>query len=736
MSSSHPGRKRPTTSESDDKTEVSGKDVVRIQLGAESRKVLNPEDPTRDQPLMMKKKKKKKSLAARQSRATPKQDDPEKPSRQQYHAMLTKEYLDFFTTGDDVRDPRHDSYVIYVMRDFVIYLIFMIVTSIAIFGSYGTADNYFANVLADLVVKAKFTNNFGIQMTFYEITHRRDMWIFINDVLIKLLYESSNYTDLNEKPVVLEGYIVNLENNLFGAPQMRQIRVKGGTCESAPIFKTVFDNCADYYSEATEDTSTFGMNKSAWIYKPPTQDHVPVVGVFSTYGGGGFSMNLARSKNFTKIWIQELEREHWVRFGTRAIIIDFNLLNTNTQLFCAAKLVFEMPPSGGIVPNAYFTTVKLIWYSGSWGFFLMSCQIVFIAFVIFYTYEEISQIYRLKFVYLWNWWNALDITILLCSYVTIGFAIKSIIFGKDFLKRHYHVIRTYEHASFDSMVLVQSRYRVAVAILAFFVWVKILKFSTLNRTVCVVLTAFAKVRSELITATFLMGAVIFGFALLGMCIAGHLFQQLSAVGSSVSTLIGLLGGGIHFFFAHNISEFAFRAWLLLYIIACIVIFINIYVALIVHGFEIAQNQNDDLTQTAQFTDVLREIFCQFLFRIRKDRIAENIYEREFEKQNNRVYLHLAGILSRHGFDRKEIGLIFTKHNVHNGKTIPIETMEDIYEEMNVRNQLFVETEGHNQITQQLEKISRNVEEVDQTVMSVMTKVDTLTNTYLTDNVKK
>ena len=64
---------------------------------------------------------------------------------------------------------------------------------------------------------------------------------------------------------------------------------------------------------------------------------------------------------------------------------------------------------------AEFRTVKLLKYVTEMDYFGLACELIFAAFVAYYTVEEILEIRKHKFVYFTYVWNLLDIAVLVVS---------------------------------------------------------------------------------------------------------------------------------------------------------------------------------------------------------------------------------------------------------------------------------------------------------------------------------
>ena len=60
-------------------------------------------------------------------------------------------------------------------------------------------------------------------------------------------------------------------------------------------------------------------------------------------------------------------------------------------------------------------TVKLLRYVTAWDYFIMSCEAIFIAFILYYTVEEILEIKKHRISYFASVWNNLDLVVICVS---------------------------------------------------------------------------------------------------------------------------------------------------------------------------------------------------------------------------------------------------------------------------------------------------------------------------------
>ncbi|PSN29497.1 hypothetical protein C0J52_25163, partial [Blattella germanica] len=105
-------------------------------------------------------------------------------------------------------------------------------------------------------------------------------------------------------------------------------------------------------------------------------------------------------------------------------------------------LLFEIPPTGGIIPSFSIRTVKLLRYVKPYDYFVLGCEYIFVLFILFYTIEEIWEIIEAKLNYLVHPWNYLDFCILACAKDIGGFAIMFFIIFFAFAQLGYLLFGT------------------------------------------------------------------------------------------------------------------------------------------------------------------------------------------------------------------------------------------------------------------------------------------------------
>ena len=138
------------------------------------------------------------------------------------------------------------------------------------------------------------------------------------------------------------------------------------------------------------------------------------LGKYSTYLGGGYVYNLTGNLSSIQNDILSLQEMNWIDKRTRAILIEFSLFNPNVNLLSFCQMVFELLPSGTIIPSFKFTTFNL-WSKSKEGVM----NIIFTVYLIvicFLTSKEVKSIQQKGFKYFIQFWSLINWSLFGCSF--------------------------------------------------------------------------------------------------------------------------------------------------------------------------------------------------------------------------------------------------------------------------------------------------------------------------------
>ena len=139
---------------------------------------------------------------------------------------------------------------------------------------------------------------------------------------------------------------------------------------------------------------------------------------YSTYLGGGNVYNLTSNFSKTRQDMLLLQKMNWIDHKTRAVFFEFTLYNTNIKLFSDCKLIFEILPTGLVVPSVKFITINL-WGSSRevlittlFSFYLLLITVLMIEEIKLFKLNGMNKYFKKFWVYI-NW------SIYICSWSSL-----------------------------------------------------------------------------------------------------------------------------------------------------------------------------------------------------------------------------------------------------------------------------------------------------------------------------
>jgi len=158
----------------------------------------------------------------------------------------------------------------------------------------------------------------------------------------------------------------------------------------------------------------------AFLYVPPSDSEYSFGGKITTYPSGGYVADLTERADEASRLMQDLEANQWVDEYTRAVLVEFNILNPNSKLFNQVILIFEYTPDGSTLWTTEVDVVQLYRYAGSAGVVAVLSEILCGIFVLVITILEVIKVYRMRLEYFKKVWNVLQWAALILFYIAVA----------------------------------------------------------------------------------------------------------------------------------------------------------------------------------------------------------------------------------------------------------------------------------------------------------------------------
>lgn len=453
-----------------------------------------------------------------------------------------------------------------ISREMMLYFMFTLVVFMI---GYNLRDQNAYNQTLDikelfkLSVRNPDSKSFKPHEVFGKLQSYQEFWDWTDVVLLKELYPEEWYKDeltqklqksrFNGFPGRI--YLNDLNSKIVNGVRLRQMRVREDSCKKAPDVKQFITiDCADAFSTYNEEKRGFDYNWSKplgsyktklnqmnkpWRYQDSSAlDTYLVMANLNSYVGGGYVVELFPKFENKKI-LDILKAKQWIDRHTRALVVEFATYNAQTNYFDMVMIVFEFPPSGGLVHYSSVQTFRLSQYTNETAFFVIGCYILYLLFMLVFTIREVRIVYRVGLKYFKEFWNLVEMGNILLSLAGVFVYFYLNYLRKTLLSRLPHkvpnVFINFHWASmwYDGLIHI-------IALVCFFVTLKFIKILRFNKRISMLsstlkvawypLAMFAIMFFIIIAAVVFSATIIFGHTLYG-------YRNWLATASAVFSLL-------------------------------------------------------------------------------------------------------------------------------------------------------------------------------------------------------
>lgn len=239
---------------------------------------------------------------------------------------------------------------------------------------------------------------------------------------------------------------------------------------------------------------------------------------YGEYAGGGYFMKLDVNRDVCVKIFSELIRHNWFDDQTRAVILEFTLYNVNTNLFVYSKFVAEFPEVGGFIPFVDIQVFRLLRDSGSAGNYILFLQFVFLLLMLAATLKCFYDLFTDAKGYFKSFWNLLDITALIMSYVSVGLYIYNYTILEKTLASFKQDRNKY--VGFENLAFYDFTVNVTYALLVFILSIRVSRILGYSGKINEMADVIRKAREDLVGFAIIFGITYFAFVTWGTLLFG------------------------------------------------------------------------------------------------------------------------------------------------------------------------------------------------------------------------
>ncbi|XP_062070204.1 polycystin-2-like protein 1 isoform X2 [Lepus europaeus] len=522
------------------------------------------------------------------------------------------------TTLTENTAENRELYVKTTLRELLVYIVFLADVCLLTYGMTSSSAYYYTKVMSELFLHTPADTG----VSFQAISSMADFWDFAQGPLLDSLYWTKWY---NNRSLGHGSHsFIYYENMLLGVPRLRQLRVRNDSCVVHEDFREDILSCYDVYSADKEEQLPFGpLNGTAWTYH--SQDELGGSshwGRLTSYSGGGYYLDLPRSRQASAEVLRDLQEGLWLDRGTRVVFIDFSVYNANINLFCVLRLVVEFPATGGAIPSWQIRTVKLIRYVSNWDFFVVCCEVVFCIFIIYYVVEEILELHIHRLRYLHSIWNVLDLLVILLSIVAVGFHIFRTLEVNRLMGKLLQQPNTY--ADFEFLAFWQTQYNNMNAVNLFFAWIKVFKYISFNKTMTQLSSTLARCAKDILGFAVMFFIVFFAYAQLGYLLFGTQVENFSTFIKCIFTQFRIILGDFDYNAIDNANRILGPVYFVTYVFFVFFVLLNMFLAIINDTYSEVKEELAGQKDELQLSDLLKQGYNKTLqrLRLRKEQVSD------------------------------------------------------------------------------------------------------------------
>lgn len=509
------------------------------------------------------------------------------------------------------------------IRELFIYVVFLITALLITFNMTSPTYYYHTKVLQDLFLDSSTSTG----STFRDINSIEDWWSYVDEKdtspLLTGIYWDTWYN--GENITIDEQNYIFYENKVLGVPRIRQLRVREGSCTVSNDFAGDISACYGAYNGETMSVLSYGdpLN-SAFVWRDEQQlggsSHHGWLGY--NYDGSGFIQDLNLTKDASANEIAQLKLYRWLDRQTRVVFIDFTVYNANVNLFCVIRLTTEFPPTGGAITSWSFRTVKMLTMDYGWDKVLQGLYIFYMIMVGYYVVEEALEIGINGFTYFGEFWNWVDICIIIASVIACAFKVYQEQIVSEQIAELSSKVDSYPDFAFIAYWTEQCLYMIAITV--FLCWIKLFKYISFNRTLRQLQTTLTRCAFDIIGFLIMFIIIFVAYAQLGYLIFGTIVGDFYTPSQSMYTLFRIILGDFNFHALERANYILGPLYFISYVILVFFILLNMFLAIINDTY--SEVKADMALQESDFeiADYIKKGYDKVLrkLKLRKDHLGD------------------------------------------------------------------------------------------------------------------
>ncbi|XP_078670985.1 polycystin-2-like protein 2 [Branchiostoma floridae x Branchiostoma belcheri] len=493
-------------------------------------------------------------------------------------------------TEDELRRARlkreKDERMSKAQKEILVYTFFLLALTVV---SNDVTDTHAYHLVQSI-------NNAFVESSVFALTDVRTdeaFYTWANLTLVPNLYRDTWYNSDERLPWRERKFLLDLQNFRIGPARLRQTRkAKSGEVSIEDLAKKASDFLPDFdiiWAEVSKMFSGGGEinldNNELW------SDSDLALPVAKSYDSS--SVILGANLESAKRVVRALEENQWVKETTHIITADFSTYNPGVNLFATTEVNIEFLETGGLGVRSKTRTFRLYNYQGSTMVFIVICQLVSIAFILYFLVVEILEMKTEKILYFFEVWNYIELSIIGLGIATIAvYSIRKV--RADSILRQYQLAPR-DYVDFEPVLLLDNMLVGVLSALMFVATLRMLRLVRHNRQVSLASRAISRAATGIMSFSVQLLIAFCAFAVPSTLLFGLVSEWYRNIMMASLRMLTLSFGFMDF------SDMRFegtrgvlgRIFLALFLVTMFLIMMNMFLAILADAITEAKKEVQD-----------------------------------------------------------------------------------------------------------------------------------------------
>ena len=268
----------------------------------------------------------------------------------------------------------------------------------------------------------------------------------------------------------------------FVATTANPFTTENMTTDSTRVITTAHYNTNTFKSKLTANITEYTNKNLSSCFRYTKSKYLKdnsFSGKYGSYLSGGYVYRLESDLETTLNDLSYLQKMNWIDKSTRAVFIEFTLYNPNINLFCSIVLLFELLPSGNIIPIISFNTMNL--WTTSREVMVTGCMAAYLIVVLVLMAREIKTIKRMKKAYFKQFWPYIDWSLFILTWTALPMYLYKIYALHNVLD--FISMNSIKYMNLSSLTGWNELLGMILALCSFLVTIKLIKLLRFNKKI-------------------------------------------------------------------------------------------------------------------------------------------------------------------------------------------------------------------------------------------------------------